>query len=42
MVHEWISNTECYQGFVTFDILSEAEFYLSSGQFGGDLGDLIF
>ena len=41
MVKEWISNTECYQPFATVNLMSEAESFLNSGQFGGELGDLM-
>jgi hypothetical protein len=41
MVDEWISNTCYYQSFVTVDLLLYAESYLTSGEFGGDVGDLM-
>ena len=41
MVKEWIENTDYYQGFVTIDITAVAHQYQSSGQFSGDLGDLM-
>ena len=41
MVKEWIDNTDYYQGFVTADITAVAHQYLASGQFTGDMGDLM-
>ena len=41
MVNEWIDNTEYYQGFVTTDITAVVYQYQTSGQFTGDLGDLM-
>ena len=42
VVQEWLGeNSEYYQKFVTFDIRDRAEQYLNSGEFAGDLGDLI-
>ena len=42
VVKEWLGdNADYYQGFVTSDIRSQAELYLSSGEFAGNLGDLI-
>lgn len=41
MVKEWIDNTDYYQGFVTTDITAVAYQYQTSGQFTGDLGDLM-
>lgn len=41
-VQEWLGeNAEYYQGFVTTDIGIHAHQYLNSGEFGGDLGDLM-
>ena len=42
VVQEWLGdNAEYYQGFVTTDIGTHAHEYLNSGEFGGDLGDLM-
>ena len=42
VVQEWLGeNAEYYQGFVTTDIATHAHQYLNSGEFGGDLGDLM-
>ena len=42
VVKEWLGdNADYYQGFVTSDIRSKAELYLSSGEFAGNLGELI-
>lgn len=42
VVAEWIGdNSDYYQSFVTSDIQSEAEQYLNSGEFAGNLGDLM-
>ncbi len=41
MVKEWMDNTDYYQGFVTSDITDVAHQFLTSGQFTGDLGDLM-
>ena len=40
-VREWMGNLEFYQSFVTVDLSSICEQYFESGQFGGELGDLI-
>lgn len=42
VVKEWLGeNSEYYQGFVTADIAKHAHQYLESGEFAGDLGDLM-
>ena len=42
VVQEWLGeNSEYYQGFVTVDIAKHAHQYLDSGEFDGDLGDLM-
>ena len=42
VAQEWLGeNSEYYQGFVTTDIETHAHQYLNSGEFGGDLGDLM-
>ena len=41
MVQEWMCNSEQYQPFVTVDLVTEAERYMASGVFAGQLGDLM-
>ncbi len=42
VVQEWLGdNADYYQGFSTSDIQSQAEQYLISGEFAGNLGDLM-
>lgn len=40
-VREWMSNLDFYQSFVTVDLASTCEQYSASGEFGGELGDLM-
>lgn len=42
VVQEWQGeNADYYQAFVTIDIHSQANQYLHSGEYSGDIGDLI-
>ena len=41
MVEEWTNNTEFYQGFLTVDLPSVAQEFLTSGHFTGSAGDLM-
>ena len=41
VVHQWLANTDMYQGFATIDLSNEANTYLTDGEFSGELGDLM-
>lgn len=40
-VEEWTNNTDFYQGFLTVDLHSAAQEFLTSGHFAGSAGDLM-
>ena len=41
MVEEWEANLDQYQGYITQDLVTVSHQYLQSGQFTGDVDDLM-